>query len=142
MQLQQFHTKLTTKKFITDSAYRFRLWLTRSKSAVKKTQELEVYHLVDGAYQLIQANERGHYPISRLGVELGLWTGNYQNQHQCWLRWWTQQGDLMLTGAERADNLEKSIKDSIPKLLAMGLSIEQVAEALSLSAEVVREFNS
>jgi len=114
-----------------------------------KNQKLEVYHLVDGVYHLLAPNERGHYPIGRLGVELGLWVGNYQNQHQCWLRWWDLEGNLLLTGAERAevekqraDKIEQSVKDSIPKLLSMGLTVEQVAQALSLSIEVVQDLSS
>lgn len=79
---------------------------------------------------------------------MGLWTGNYQNQHQCWLRWWDQEGNLLLFGDERAqaekqraDSLEKSRKDAIPKLLSMGLTVEQVAQALSLSLEEVIELS-
>ena len=51
-------------------------------------------------------NERGHYPIFPLGVELGLWQGTYQNQEQLWLRWWDLEGNLLLIGSERAE-LEK-----------------------------------
>lgn len=40
---------------------------------------VEVYHLVDGYYRLLPANERGHFPIEPLGVELGIWQGRYQN---------------------------------------------------------------
>ena len=64
---------------------------------------LEVYHYIDGAYQKIESNERGHYPIAPLGVELGLWQGSYQNQSQLWLRWWDEQGNLLLIGEERAE---------------------------------------
>ena len=63
----------------------------------------EVYHLVDGEYQLLTANERGHYPITPLGLELGIWQGQYQNLELPWLRWWDAQGNLLLTGQERAE---------------------------------------
>lgn len=46
------------------------------------TGKLEVYHFVDCRYQLIPPNERGHYPIPPMGVELGVWDGAYQNQTQ------------------------------------------------------------
>jgi hypothetical protein len=62
-----------------------------------KRGSVEVYHLVDGEYQLMPANERGHYPISPLGVELGIWQGYYQNLELPWLRWWDAQGNLLLT---------------------------------------------
>jgi len=121
---------------------------------------LEVYRLLDGYYRLLELNERGHFPIVLLGVELGLWQGSYQNQTMLWLRWWDEEGNLLLIGDERAE-LEREIareqreiaesaeqarqaefqarRDAIPRLLGMGLSAEQVAEALGLSVEEVAE---
>ena len=135
---------------------------------------LEVYRLIDGYYQLLELNQRGHFPIAPLGVELGLWQGSYQNQTMLWLRWWDEEGNLLLIGDERAE-LERlrgeqqreraeqerlraeqerlraesaeqarqaefqARRDAIPRLLGMGLSAEQVAEALSLSVEEVAE---
>jgi len=143
-------------------------------------RNLEVYSLIGGAYQQLTPNERGHYPIPPLGIELGLWQGNYQNQTQVWLRWWDEQGNLLLIGDERAqleqlraeqerqraeqerqraeqesqraeqehqraESAEQALqvevqvrRDAIPRLLAMGLSVEQVAEALSLTVVEVR----
>ena len=63
---------------------------------------VEVYHLIEDRYQLVAANERGHYPIEPLGVELGIWQGRYQNVELPWLRWWDTAGNLLLSGAERA----------------------------------------
>jgi len=128
---------------------------------------LEVYRLIDGYYQLLELNNRGHFPIAPLGVELGLWQGSYQNQTMLWLRWWDEEGNLLLIGDERAQ-LERlrgeqqreraeqerlraesaeqarqaefqARRDAIPRLLGMGLSAEQVAEALGLSVEEVAE---
>ncbi|MCW6038577.1 Uma2 family endonuclease [Spirulina subsalsa FACHB-351] len=63
---------------------------------------VEVYHLVENHYELVAANERGHYPIEPMGVELGIWQGQYGNLELPWLRWWDSQGNLLLTGDERA----------------------------------------
>ena len=66
--------------------------------------KLEVYHLIEGIYQKMAANERGHYPITPMQVELGLWQGIYQNQpKQLWLRWWDRDGNLLLIGKEEAE---------------------------------------
>ncbi|WP_293335674.1 Uma2 family endonuclease [Microcoleus sp. CAWBG58] len=142
---------------------------------------LEVYRLIDGYYQLLELNDRGHFPIAPLGVELGLWQGSYQNQTMLWLRWWDEEGNLLLIGDERAqlerlrgeqqreraeqerlraeqerlraeqerlraDSAEQARqaeaqarRAAIPRLLGMGLSAEQVAEALGLSVEEVTE---
>lgn len=69
---------------------------------VIQTQKLEVYNWVNTRYQRLEPNEFGRYPIDRMGVELGVWEGNYQNQHQHWLRWWDAAGNLLLSGSERA----------------------------------------
>ena len=65
--------------------------------------KVDVYHLLDNTYQLIPANERGHYAIAPMGIELGLWNGEYQNVKLPWLRWWNAKGDLLLSGDERAE---------------------------------------
>jgi len=64
---------------------------------------VEVYHLLEGRYHLLAANDRGHYPIPPMGVELGIWQGRYKNVELPWLRWWDSQGNLLLTGEERAE---------------------------------------
>lgn len=109
-------------------------------------QKLELYQFINGRYHLVPANARGHYPIAQLDVELGLWQGAYQNQEMMWMRWWDSEGNLLLTGEERADqaqqhaNQEQQRADqerqarqaAIPRLLEMGLTPEQVAAALDL----------
>lgn len=71
---------------------------------------VEVYELIGGQYQLLTANERGHCPIHPLGVELGIWQGQYYNMELPWLRWWDLQGNLLLTGEERADRLTAQLR--------------------------------
>jgi hypothetical protein len=71
---------------------------------------VDVYELVAQQYQLLRPNDRGHYPIPTLGVELGIWQGQVDNQTLPWLRWWDSNGDLLLTGEERAD-VEKQRAD-------------------------------
>lgn len=63
--------------------------------------KLEVYHLIDFSYQQLTPNERGHYAIAPMQVELGLWQGAYQNQEMLWLRWWDTSGNLLLIGQEQ-----------------------------------------
>jgi Uma2 family endonuclease len=71
---------------------------------------IEVYELIGGQYQLLAANERGHYSITAMGIELGLWQGEYQNAELPWLRWWDLQGNLLLTGEERANRLAAQLR--------------------------------
>ncbi|MFB2836633.1 Uma2 family endonuclease [Floridanema evergladense] len=77
---------------------------------------VEVYCLVAGEYQLLPANERGHFPISSLGVELGIWQGRYQNAEAPWLRWWDDRGNLLLTGWERAEQTQLELQQEQQKV--------------------------
>jgi hypothetical protein len=54
-------------------------------------------------------------------VELELWQGSYQNQTQQGLRWWDEQGNLLLIGDERAE-LERSLC-SHPKMIYTYLQV-------------------
>ncbi|HEX8199777.1 MAG TPA: Uma2 family endonuclease [Isosphaeraceae bacterium] len=64
---------------------------------------IEMYHLIDGLYRPMPPNERGRYALPRLGVELGLWTGEYLGATVPWMRWWDEQGHLLPMGEERAE---------------------------------------
>jgi Uma2 family endonuclease len=103
--------------------------------------DLIVYQLTNNSYQKITVNNRGHFPITELGVELGLWEGAYQNQSRVWLRWWNNQGVLLLTGAEKAQRAEQACKNSIVHLRKMGLTIENIAEAFALPIKVIQNYD-
>jgi hypothetical protein len=75
-----------------------------------KKASVEMYHLVDGRYELMSANERGHYPIPPMGVELGIWQGRYDEMELPWLRWWDSEGNLLLTGDERSQILASQLE--------------------------------
>jgi hypothetical protein len=64
---------------------------------------LEMYHLVDGRFDLMGANAHGRYPVHPLGLELGVWTGDFQGVMLPWMRWFHPDGTLMPTGSERAE---------------------------------------
>lgn len=111
---------------------------------------LEVYRLDDlGCYQLRQPDEREHYWIAEMNLFLGTWQGTRENRSGYWLRWWDQHGNLLLWGSElaererrekdsalqRAEQAEQARREAVSRLLGMGLSAEQVAEALGLPVE-------
>jgi len=68
-----------------------------------KLGRVEVYKLVKERFLKLQPNARGHYPINSLEVELGIWDGSFLETFLPWLRWWDNQGNLLLTGHERAN---------------------------------------
>lgn len=75
---------------------------------------VEVYELIATRYQRVPPNQRGHYPIAPMGVELGIWEGEQYNQVLPWLRWWDLEGNLLLSAEERADQ-EKQRADQEQK---------------------------
>jgi Uma2 family endonuclease len=72
---------------------------------------LEVYQRVGSRFRRMAANERGRFPVSELGIELGLWQGAYGGYELPWLRAWDQQGRLLLADAERAERLAAKLRE-------------------------------
>jgi Uma2 family endonuclease len=70
-----------------------------------KKASVEVYRLVSGQYEKMLPNHRNHYEIEPMGVELGIRYGS-EEPPVPWLRWWDKEGNLLLTGSERAAQAE------------------------------------
>jgi hypothetical protein len=66
------------------------------------TGTLEVYRLDDGKYQL-QQPDNNRYSIAEMNLFLGIWQGERENRTGYWLRWWDDQGNLLLWGLEKAE---------------------------------------
>jgi Uma2 family endonuclease len=99
-----------TSPFSSESAKAGKFWVYEQAIrapfyAIYEVQKaaVEVYELIANRYQQCSPNERGHYPIGSLGVELGIWQGQFVNQTLPWLRWWDSAGQLLLSGDERAE---------------------------------------
>lgn len=59
---------------------------------------LIVYQLVAGEY-IVKPDSR----LEKVGLELRLWEGEFEARHDRWLRWYDNEGNLIPTGAERAE---------------------------------------
>ncbi|AGY57398.1 Uma2 family endonuclease [Gloeobacter kilaueensis] len=64
---------------------------------------VEMYELALNRYRRMTPNPQGRYIIERLGVELGIWQGQYLDMELPWLRWWNARGELLPTGQQRAE---------------------------------------
>nr|WP_275974216.1 Uma2 family endonuclease [Argonema galeatum] len=65
---------------------------------------LEVYQLDDsGQYQVRQPDANNRYWIAEMGLFLGGWQGSRENRTGWWLRWWDENGVLLLWGSELAE---------------------------------------
>lgn len=103
------------------------------------TQQIRFFRLVKGRYEeqlVVTQNPRLWIPELNLG--LGLWQGEFRDLPQPWLRWCDTGGQWIQTDAEAA---QRQIQQGAANLLQMGLSVEQVAQALGLSEIEVRIIN-
>lgn len=73
--------------------------------------ELEVYQLDDQRrYQLQSPDANNRYWIAQMGLFLGVWQGTRENRTGYWLRWWDENGQLLLWGSERAERLAAQLR--------------------------------
>lgn len=69
-----------------------------------QTGVLEVYQLDDsGQYQVRQPDANNRYWVAEMGLFLGVWQGSRENRTGFWLRWWDENGVLLLWGSELAE---------------------------------------
>jgi Uma2 family endonuclease len=101
-----------------------------------KKAAVEMYHLEDNRYQRLNPNDRGRYPIPQLGVELGIWQGEYDEMNLPWLRWWDSEGNLLLIGEERAK--KESLRAQQESLRAQQESLRAQQESLRAEKERLR----
>jgi Uma2 family endonuclease len=101
-----------------------------------KKAAVEMYHLEDNRYQRLSPNDRGRYPIPQIGVELGIWQGEYDEMNLPWLRWWDSEGNLLLIGEERAQ--QESLRAQQESLRAQQESLRAQQESLRADEERLR----
>jgi hypothetical protein len=80
---------------------------------------LRAYRLQGRKYELIDA---GWFP--EVGLGLKLWPGTFEGQQQTWLRWCDQQGQVISTGAERAQDERRRADRLANQLRALGIEPE------------------
>jgi hypothetical protein len=97
---------------------------------VKKAQ-VEVYHLVEDRFQLAAPNNRGHYPIAQIGVELGIWQGVYQRVELPWLRWWEASGTLLPAAEERAEEERQRRIEAEQRIQALEARLRELEGKIS-----------
>lgn len=127
------------------------------------------YHLLEIKTIEPEAEEiKSLYWLEEVGIGLTLWDGIYEGKQDTWLRWCDPQGIVILTGYERAEQerlraeqeriraeqeriraeqaeqqvqqLQQEKQQTITRLFNLGLTQEQIAEALNLSIEEIHNF--
>lgn len=99
--------------------------------------EFQGFRLSEGIYKPINPDENGYLWSEQLELYLGI----YERK----LRYFTPEGELVLTPQELAELTQEKLKSlennqllAVIRLQELGLTIEQIADALSLSVEQVR----
>lgn len=90
---------------------------------------VDLYQLVGGHFALVQPNGRNHFAIPQLGIELGIWRGEYKNADLPWLRVWDAQGNLLPTPEERAEQEAQRAARLAAKLRELGIDPDEVTGA-------------
>jgi Uma2 family endonuclease len=96
------------------------------------TGVLEVYQLdSSGHYQLRSPDENNRYHLKEMNLFLGTWQGSRENRTGFWLRWWNENGELLLWGSElaeqerqRAEQERQRAERLAAQLRAMGVEPE------------------
>jgi Uma2 family endonuclease len=92
-----------------------------------ETGELEVHNLQEtGSYKLRSPDDNNRYWLAEMELFIGVWQGKRENRQGYWLRWWDEDGNLLLWGSElvqqerqekeaalkRLEELEKRLRDA------------------------------
>lgn len=73
--------------------------------------EIEVYQLDDSKrYHLQKADSNNRFWIAQMQLFLGVWEGSRENRTGYWLRWWDENGNLLLWGSEKAERLAAQLR--------------------------------
>ena len=65
------------------------------------TGRLEVHRLSEsGGYELRSLEENNRYWLEEIGLAIEVWQGRRENRDGYWLRWWDEEGNLLLWGSE------------------------------------------
>ncbi|MEO0826055.1 MAG: Uma2 family endonuclease [Cyanobacteria bacterium J06642_9] len=123
----------TTSPFASEDAKAGKFWVYEQAIRIPfyaiyevEKAAVEVYELIANQYHKCNPNDRGHYPIPPMGVELGIWQGHYGNQTLPWLRWWDSDGNLLLSGEERAEQEKQRAGRLAAKLRELGIDPDEI----------------
>ncbi|MGC9525285.1 MAG: Uma2 family endonuclease [Limnospira sp.] len=90
-----------------------------------ETGTLELYRLGENKrYKLASPDENNRFWLPEMQLFLGVWRGTRQNREGYWLRWWDEQGNLLLWGTEQVQQERDRAERLIAQLRAAGIEPE------------------
>ena len=98
---------------------------------------LQIYQLRQGRYQRLQENW-----LQSLELGLIVWEGEFETkQYDRWLRWCDSEGNLLLTGNEKAQQAEEKLEQAEQQIAQERQRAEQERQRAERLAELLRSHN-
>ncbi|MEH2460851.1 Uma2 family endonuclease [Nostoc sp.] len=86
---------------------------------------IEMYRLPSTEQYILQEpDENQRYWIAQMNLYIGVWQGTRENRIGKWLRWWDEQGNLLLWGGELAEQERQRAERLAAQLRAAGIEPE------------------
>jgi hypothetical protein len=68
----------------------------------------------------------GRLLVPELELSLGLWQGSFREINRLWLRWFTAEGELILTPDEKATTAEQRAERLAARLRELGVNPDEL----------------
>ncbi|MDM8551341.1 Uma2 family endonuclease [Desulfobacterales bacterium HSG2] len=134
-------TDLGLKKDLYERTFRTNEYFCYDPAA----ERLFGWKLVRGGYEEIRPDSRGRLPSRELGVRLGVWEGELLRARKRWLRFYTDEGQLVLTEgeaeAQRAETAEERAERESEARQAAEERAKQENEARQAAEERAKQEN-
>jgi hypothetical protein len=107
-----------------------------------KEGALEVYHLKSNHYQHQKPDKNERYWIEALDLFLGVWYGSKPDSNRTgyWLRWWDTDGNLLLWGFEKNQQVETTTTLRIAKqMLQANIAIAIIMQVTGLDKASIED---
>ncbi|MBO1348108.1 MAG: hypothetical protein EBE86_012265 [Hormoscilla sp. GUM202] len=68
--------------------------------------------------------------LDKVGQGVTLWSGVFEGRHDVWLRWCDREGNVLLTGSERAQEAEQRAEQAEQRASLTESQLEQTSDQL------------
>ena len=102
------------------------------------SNQLDGWELVRGRYRPLQLNEQGRLWSSELGLWLGLWDGEWNGDAGTWLRFFDNDGNIVLKPSEAAQQEAEAAQQEAEAAQQEAKAVQQEAKAAQQEAEAAQ----
>lgn len=88
---------------------------------------LEVYSLGETTYQFQTQDANNRYWLADMGLFLGVWQGEKEGRSGHWLRWWSQDGNMLPWAVEQLEQERQRADRLAEQLRVLGITPDQLS---------------